>query len=228
MVPALPVPNIENLRKRAKTLVKQHRAGYYPVAARLRRALPRFADLPDKAILGERFALADALEVIAQELGFASWDLAQRSLRRMPKQSRDAAEPQPASRLIIAYPQVLVSDVPRAAEFYTRSLGFSIVYLYGEPPFYGLIARDGAGLNLRHVDQPDLYRARAEDSVLAANIPVDGVKALFLEFQGRGVAFAQTLKEQPWGATDFLVRDPDGNLICFASAADRWSKAGAG
>ncbi len=37
--------------------------------------------------------------------------------------------------------------------------------------------------------------------------------------QQRG-AFAQTLKEQPWGATDFLVRDPDGNLLCFARAGD--------
>jgi uncharacterized glyoxalase superfamily protein PhnB len=47
------------------------------------------------------------------------------------------------------------------------------------------------------------------------------VKELFLEFKQNGVEIAQTLKEQPWGATDFLVRDLDGNLICFASPTEK-------
>jgi uncharacterized glyoxalase superfamily protein PhnB len=72
-------------------------------------------------------------------------------------------------------------------------------------------------LETRHVDAPARYRPDGEEAVLTANILVDGAKALFLELRERGVAFAQTLKEQPWGATDFHVRDPDGNLLCFAS-----------
>ena len=30
-----------------------------------------------------------------------------------------------------------------------------------------------------------------------------------------GMAFAQTPTRQPWGGTDFQVRDPDGNVISF-------------
>jgi uncharacterized glyoxalase superfamily protein PhnB len=41
------------------------------------------------------------------------------------------------------------------------------------------------------------------------------IKLLFLEFQSAGVAFHQTLKKQPWGAKDFLVKDPNGNLLLF-------------
>jgi catechol 2,3-dioxygenase-like lactoylglutathione lyase family enzyme len=121
-------------------------------------------------------------------------------------------------RLVAAYPQALVADVARAADFYRDKLGFRVVYLYGAPPFYGLVERGGARINLRHVDAPARYRPEAEEDVLTANIPVEGIKALFLELRARGVAFAQTLQEQPWGASDFLVRDPDGNLLCFASA----------
>ena len=40
---------------------------------------------------------------------------------------------------------------------------------------------------------------------------------LFLEFTQKGVEFHQPLKTQPWGMTDFIVKDPDGNLLCFAS-----------
>jgi catechol 2,3-dioxygenase-like lactoylglutathione lyase family enzyme len=145
----------------------------------------------------------------------------------MPNHAEDQADQEP--RLLVAYPQVLVADVTRAADFYERKLGFSTVYLYGEPPFYGLVTRDGAGLNLRHVDPPIMQQFQSlkeKEIVLAANIPVNGVKELFLQLQDRGVVFAQSLKAQPWGATDFIVRDIDGNLICFASAVDAWSREG--
>ena len=100
-------------------------------------------------------------------------------------------------------------------------LGFSVAYLYGKPPFYGEVSRDGVSLNLRHVDGPVMDQSLKEKEILlSANIPVHGVKALFLEFKERGVEFAQMLKAQPWGATDFVVRDIDGNLLCFAGAAD--------
>jgi uncharacterized glyoxalase superfamily protein PhnB len=43
------------------------------------------------------------------------------------------------------------------------------------------------------------------------------VHALFEEFKARNVEFAQKLTKQAWGGTDFHVRDPDGNVICFAT-----------
>jgi uncharacterized glyoxalase superfamily protein PhnB len=48
---------------------------------------------------------------------------------------------------------------------------------------------------------------------------VDEIKLLFLEFQSAGVAFHQRLKKQPWGAKNFIVKDPDGNLLLFAAPA---------
>jgi len=46
------------------------------------------------------------------------------------------------------------------------------------------------------------------------------IKLLFLEFQSAGVVFHQTLKKQPWGAKNFVVKDPDGNLLLFAGPAN--------
>jgi len=45
------------------------------------------------------------------------------------------------------------------------------------------------------------------------------LKRLFLEFQTAEVPFFQTLKTQPWGARDFIIRDPGGNLLLFAAPA---------
>lgn len=120
--------------------------------------------------------------------------------------------------LLQAHPQIFVTDMPRAVAFYRDRLGFEVAYLYGEPPFYGLVRRGGAALNLRHVDRMPLDRdlCRRED-LLAATIVVRNARALFVACEETGVDFHQSYRQQPWGTQDFIVTDPDGNLIHFAS-----------
>ena len=83
--------------------------------------------------------------------------------------------------------------------------------------------RDAARLNLRHVDAPPIDPAlRERESLLAASITVASaadIEQLYLEFQAAGVTFAQPLRHEPSGAKDFIVRDPDGNLVLFAGPA---------
>ena len=120
-------------------------------------------------------------------------------------------------RLHVAYPMIFVTDITKATDYYKSKLGFKVDFLYGEPPFYGMMTRDGAGLHFRHVDKHPLIHS--EEDLLAAAIPVSEIKSIFLEFKDNGAEFHQTLKRQPWGASDFIIKDPDGNLLNFASAA---------
>jgi len=117
-------------------------------------------------------------------------------------------------------PQIFVSDLGAACDFFTAKLGFAIDFLYGDPPFYGQVTRDGASLSLRHVDRPvrdSLTAAMKSDTdMLAASISVDDVAALYAEFRAAGAAFHQLLRTEPWGAQTFIVTDPDGNLLLFA------------
>ena len=64
---------LENLKKQAKQYLRWHRERYYPVAAEIRAALPRFRDLSDAQILEATFKLADAQELVARQRGFAGW-----------------------------------------------------------------------------------------------------------------------------------------------------------
>jgi uncharacterized glyoxalase superfamily protein PhnB len=52
---------------------------------------------------------------------------------------------------------------------------------------------------------------------IAAMRKVTDTKPLFLEFKEAGADFRLTLTRQPWGAQNFIVRDPDGNLLLFSS-----------
>ena len=122
--------------------------------------------------------------------------------------------------LLAAEPQLFVNDVASSCDFYTKKLGFTVAFTHGDPPFYAQVFRDGASLNLRHLDQPAISPdLQAREHLLSASITVDDAEPLFLEFQSAGVSFHQTLKTEPWGARTFIVRDPDGNLILFAGRA---------
>jgi catechol 2,3-dioxygenase-like lactoylglutathione lyase family enzyme len=214
-------PSFENLKKQAKLVLRWHRTGYYPVAAQIRAMLPRFRHLSDAQMLAQNFKLGDAQELVARQSGFESWQALKQGIEAMPQQAQ-----QPAAKpvLVAAEPQLFVADINASCDFFTQKLGFSIVFVYGKPPFYAQVRRDGARLNLRCVDAPVIDGAlRDRESLLSAAITVataDEIKQLFLELQSASVAFHETLKREPWGARNFIVKDPDGNLLLFAGPAE--------
>lgn len=123
-----------------------------------------------------------------------------------------------ALQLEQANAQVFVTDFQRALTFYRTLLGFDIVFTYGEPPFYGEVRRGDAAFNLRHVDEsPFVAAVREQEQLLSASIRTTNAKELFLEFQAAGVEFQERLQLKPWGANEFVVRDPDANLILFGT-----------
>jgi len=64
---------------------------------------------------------------------------------------------------------------------------------------------------------------REREHLLSASLTLataDETKQLFSSYQAAGVRFHQVLKKEPWGATTFIVLDPDGNLILFAGPAE--------
>lgn len=115
-------------------------------------------------------------------------------------------------------PILFVRDVPASAAYFRDKLGFAIDFLYGEPRFYGSVSRDGVCIHMRCVHQPNFAELAAREvSLILATIEVSDVNALFTELQGRGAEIAQAPTKQPWGGTDFHVRDPDGNVISFVT-----------
>lgn len=215
------MPNLDNLKKQAKLILRWHRNRYCPVAAQIRAGLPRFSAMSDPEILAHGFTLSDAQELIARQHRFASWQALKTGLSSMPKPN----EPPSAKAVILsAAPQLFVVDMKAACGFFTGKLGFDLVFTYGEPPFYAQVKRDGACLNLRCVDRAVIDpEYRDGEELLAAALTVataDEIKQLFIEFQAAGVTFFQPLKRQPWGAKNFIIRDLDGNLLLFAGPAE--------
>jgi catechol 2,3-dioxygenase-like lactoylglutathione lyase family enzyme len=215
------MPNLENLKKQAKLMLRWHRERHYPVAARIRELLPRFSNMSDSEILAVSFKLSDAQEMIAKQHGYDSWQALKTGLSGT---SRKANLSPSKVTIVCAEPQLLVTDIKRSCEFFAKKLGFSLAFSYGDPPYYAQIGRDAARLNFRCVEGSAIESTvRDRQGLLSVSMTVASaheIKLLFLEFRSAGVAFHQTLKKQPWGAKNFIVKDPDGNLLLFAGPAD--------
>jgi uncharacterized glyoxalase superfamily protein PhnB len=218
---AAPMPNIENLRKQAKLILRWHRDRYYPVAAQISSGLPRFSQMTDPEILSHSFKLSDAQELVAREHGFESWQALKEGLSTMLDH---VSANSPRAVITAAEPELFVADIKASCDFFTDKLSFTVAFTYGEPPFYAQVMRDAARLNLKCVERPVIDPAlRDREELLSAALTVATaaeIKQLFLEFQAAGVTFFQALKRQPWGARNFIVKDPDGNLLLFAGPAE--------
>ena len=204
--------------KAAKQYLRWHRERYYPVAAQIRAALPRFRNVGDVQILESSFKLAD--ELVARQMGFDGWQALKSGADAMTDEPRQAT-PRPV--LIAIEAQLFFADIKKSCDFYTKKLGFAVEFIYGDPPYYGQIVRDNARLNLRLISEPVFVAdVRRREHLLSASITVattNEIKQLFLSYQAAGVSFDQALKKEPWGARTFVVSDPDENLILFAGPA---------
>jgi catechol 2,3-dioxygenase-like lactoylglutathione lyase family enzyme len=215
------VLNLDYLKKQAKLLVRWHREGNYSIGGRIR-SLPRYRNLTDVEALALKFPLSEAQEIIALDAGYASWAGLKTGLAVAPKRAKPALS---APELKGAKPVIFVTNVQTSAAFFRDKLGFAIDFLHGHPPFYGSVSRGGACLHLRFVHEPVFKEGvREEEGLLSAFLDVDNIKGLFAEFKVAGVDFVQPLKKEPWGASAFIVLDPDGNWITFAGPLESWAR----
>jgi catechol 2,3-dioxygenase-like lactoylglutathione lyase family enzyme len=212
--------NLENLRKRAKRYLRWHRDRYYPVAAHIRATLPRYRTFTDRDVLDKPFRLSDAQELVARQNGFENWQALRKGVQAVTETNRESDETDNPV-LFAVEAQLFVGDLNKSCEYYTTTLGFTVVFAYGDPAFYGQVQRDGARLNLRLVCEPIFVGdIREREQLLAAVVTMTSAvehRDLFLQYRDNGVDFSQALTDEPWGARTFIVRDPDGNLILFSA-----------
>src|SRR4029450_9091862 len=108
------MPNLENLKKQAKLVLRWHRDRYYPVAAQIRAVLPRYRHLSDREILSAGFKLSDAQELVSRQRRFESWPALKTGIETMPEQlTRTASKPV----ITATAAELFVSDIKASCAF---------------------------------------------------------------------------------------------------------------
>ena len=114
-------------------------------------------------------------------------------------------------------PVLAVADVRAAAEYYRDKLGFTIGFLFGEPPTYaglwlGTWTATGANIHLARRDGPP----PVEGFSLYINVGPD-IDALHAVYKARGVDILGEVVQQPWGMREFAIRDCSGYVLRFGT-----------
>lgn len=105
-----------------------------------------------------------------------------------------------------------VADVAASLQWYRRVFGFEprVVNPPDEAPVYAVLHRDAVSIHLLRSDEaPHGLR-----SPVQAQFWVDtGLDDLFARVQSLGVEILQRPDDRPWGHRDFMVADPDRNIV---------------
>ncbi len=107
-------------------------------------------------------------------------------------------------------PVFAITDVQRARDFYTETLGFSIAFEWA----------DEEGGPIRYVilrqNDCDLHLSQSETAHRAiAYFFMHGVEDYYETVKAAGATISQDLKDWPWNMREFEVTDPDGNRLIF-------------
>jgi catechol 2,3-dioxygenase-like lactoylglutathione lyase family enzyme len=103
-------------------------------------------------------------------------------------------------------PMLPVANLRQAIDFYVDILGFRLGFNAGS---YGGVRRDAIEIHFARMEG-------AGGAPSGCRIEVSEIRRLYSEFKDRGVVDAAgEIAAQPWGTTEFTVRDPDGNALTF-------------
>ncbi|MEJ1241057.1 VOC family protein [Chryseolinea sp. T2] len=110
-------------------------------------------------------------------------------------------------------PQLLVADVDRSVEFYTKELDFDVDFRYED--FYAGIIKDGCSIHLKE-GSPSVNEGmrKGDDEHFDIVFSVEGIDDLYKEISRRSVEIVQPLRSMPYGK-EFYFADPDGHVIAF-------------
>lgn len=118
------------------------------------------------------------------------------------------------AKIIGIAPTLAVSDVRRTVEYYKVALGFTNLGLVGDPPVYGMVARDGFQVHFVHTDTGMIHRNHELRTISYDLILwVPEIDIFYGELKSKSVHILQEITLKPYGSREFLLEDCDGHRI---------------
>ena len=107
-----------------------------------------------------------------------------------------------------------MSDLAASRDFYVEHLSFGLDFVFREPAFYMGLVRDKLEMHLID-EQPPNARQPAGGGYL--NILTGEVDNLYQLLIAAGVKMLVSVGDREYGLRDFMIGDPDGNVLIFGT-----------
>ncbi len=112
---------------------------------------------------------------------------------------------------------LLVRDLRQSLAFWQDVLGFGEPSLWGEPPGFAILRRDGAYVMLGQAREGFAIHglAQGRPALCDAYFWVNDARTFYEDMKRRGAVMEYDLELQPYGVLEFGVRDPEGRVYSF-------------
>lgn len=105
------------------------------------------------------------------------------------------------------YPTLAVPNVTESCNWYVEKLGFSIRFLWGDPPRHGAVLLGNACVHF--------WEARAQLGENWLYFNVSSVDGMYQRAKESGVDILKSPEDYPWGMREFNAVDLNGYNIRF-------------
>ena len=117
-------------------------------------------------------------------------------------------------------PILAVPDVKATVEYYRDKLGFTLDFLYGDPPTHGAVSRGEWTTECVRIQLTQASDSTANGSSGALSIFMGpDIDELCERYRANGVPIEREPATQPWGMREFAIRDCNGYLLRFGTPA---------
>jgi uncharacterized glyoxalase superfamily protein PhnB len=100
-----------------------------------------------------------------------------------------------------------VIDIPTAVEFYSKKLGFTTAFTWGDPPTFAGVKLDKTQMFLR--------KGTPDPKGCFVSFVVGDADALYEFHCSQGVEIVEPIEDRPYGIRDYGVRDLHGYHLSF-------------
>jgi catechol 2,3-dioxygenase-like lactoylglutathione lyase family enzyme len=118
-----------------------------------------------------------------------------------------------------AVPVICTADVAATVAFYKSALGFAEHFVFGDPPVYAGVERDGV---LLYIAQDARLASMLKSSDLHPDVFlwVRDIDRSFEEHRSRGVKIVEEISDRAWDARQYVIEDPNGYHLKIAEPLD--------
>jgi hypothetical protein len=123
----------------------------------------------------------------------------------------------PPAKISASAPILLVKDILKSCTYWRDKLGFTDQKLFGEPPNFAMVKRDGFTVMLAQLDadKTSVPYWQIVEKMWNVYFWVDDAEAIYTEFQKSGAIIDYTLYTTSYGVKEFGVQDLDDHDIAF-------------
>lgn len=115
----------------------------------------------------------------------------------------------------LAIPHIRILDYDQAVGFYVDALGFQIDFEWRHEPGFPVYMGISRGTLHAHLSEHE--GSGAPGNGRGMTLSVNDTDEWYERLRQKDIAFERDIETQPWGARDFVIHDPFGNIIVVTS-----------